>query len=44
MQNASSTNEGTLLVTNHASLVVPRDPDLFLVFDVFVDDKGAPLP
>jgi sugar lactone lactonase YvrE len=35
--------EGTLLVTNHASLVDPRDPALFLVFDVFVNDKGQPL-
>lgn len=35
---------GALLVTNHASLVVPPDPDLFCVFDVFVDDKGAPVP
>lgn len=35
--------EGTLLVTNHASLV-PFDPALFLVFDVFVNDKGSPLP
>lgn len=35
--------EGTLLVTNHASLV-PFDPTLFLVFDVFVNDKGSPLP
>jgi sugar lactone lactonase YvrE len=35
---------GTLLVTNHASLVVPTDPALFGVFDVKVDDKGAPLP
>jgi sugar lactone lactonase YvrE len=34
---------GTLLVTNHASLV-PFDPALFVVFDVFVDDKGSPLP
>ncbi|GGO83587.1 hypothetical protein GCM10011348_27720 [Marinobacterium nitratireducens] len=33
----------SLLVTNHASLV-SFDPDLFLVFDVFVDDKGSPLP
>lgn len=36
-------HEGTLLVTNHASLV-PFDPSLFVVFDVFVDDKGSPLP
>jgi sugar lactone lactonase YvrE len=36
-------HEGTLLVTNHASLV-PFDPTLFVVFDVFVDDKGSPLP
>jgi len=33
---------GTLLVTNHASLG-PYDPRLFVVFDVFVNDKGAPL-
>lgn len=36
-------HEGTLLVTNHANLV-PFDPSLFVVFDVFVDDKGQPLP
>jgi sugar lactone lactonase YvrE len=35
--------EGTLLVTNHASLV-PFDPALFIVFDVYVNDKGQPLP
>ena len=35
--------ERTLLVTNHASLV-PFDPSLFVVFDVFVDDMGQPLP
>ena len=35
--------ERSLLVTNHASLV-PFDPDLFVVFDVFVDDKASPLP
>ena len=40
---AFNNQEGTLLVANHASLVEPRDPDLFLVFDVFVDDKGQPL-
>jgi sugar lactone lactonase YvrE len=34
---------GALLVTNHASLV-PYDPSLFVVFDVFVDDKGQHLP
>lgn len=34
---------GTILVTNHASLV-PYDPALFAIFDVKVDDKGAPLP
>ncbi len=33
----------SLLVTNHASLV-PYDPALFVVFDVYVDDKGSPLP
>jgi sugar lactone lactonase YvrE len=33
----------SLLVTNHASLV-PFDPNLFVVFDVFVKDKGLPLP
>jgi len=41
---AFNDGEGTLLVANHASLVDPRDPTLFVVFDVFVDDKGAPLP
>ena len=34
---------GRLLVTNHAQLV-PFDPALFVVFDVFVNDKGLPLP
>jgi sugar lactone lactonase YvrE len=34
---------GSLLVTNHASLV-PFDPNLFCVFSVFVDDKASPLP
>jgi len=33
-----------LLVTNHASLIVPPDPSLFSVFDVFVNDKGQPVP
>ena len=33
---------GTLLVTNHASLV-PYDPTLFVLFDVVVNDKAAPL-
>lgn len=33
----------SLLVTNHASLV-PYDPSLFVVFSVFVDDKGQALP
>jgi sugar lactone lactonase YvrE len=33
----------SLLVTNHASFV-PFDPALFVVFDVFVDDKEQPLP
>lgn len=40
---AFDNHTGSLLVTNHASLV-PYDPRLFAVFDVFVDDKGAPLP
>jgi hypothetical protein len=38
---------GTLLVTNHASLVQPvppTNPELFVVFDVFVNDKGQPVP
>lgn len=41
---AFNDQEGALLVTNHASLVDPRDPNLFVVFDVFVDDKSSPLP
>jgi sugar lactone lactonase YvrE len=40
---AFNSKERSLLVTNHASLV-PFDPGLFVVFDVFVDDKGSPLP
>ena len=34
---------GSLLVTNHASLV-PFNPNLFAVFSVFVNDQGSPLP
>lgn len=34
---------GTILVTNHASLV-PYDPALFAIFSVKVDDKGVSLP
>lgn len=41
---AFNDKEGSLLVTNHASLVNPPDPSLFAVFDVFVDDKGQPVP
>jgi sugar lactone lactonase YvrE len=40
---AFNDKEGTLLVTNHASLMDPRDPALYVVFDVFVNDKGQPL-
>jgi sugar lactone lactonase YvrE len=40
---AFNDKEGALLVTNHASLVEPLDPDLYLVFDVYVNDKGQPL-
>ncbi len=40
---AFNDNNKTLLVTNHASLVT-FDPALFLVFDVFVNDKASPLP
>lgn len=40
---AFDNHTGSLLVTNHASLV-PYDPTLFAVFSVFVDDKGSPLP
>ncbi|HYN19983.1 MAG TPA: SMP-30/gluconolactonase/LRE family protein [Thermoanaerobaculia bacterium] len=41
---AFNDKERALLVTNHASLVMPPDPSLFAVFDVFVDDKGQPVP
>ncbi|HKP69466.1 MAG TPA: SMP-30/gluconolactonase/LRE family protein [Pyrinomonadaceae bacterium] len=34
---------GRLLVTNHAQLV-PYNPSLFVIFDVYVNDKGQPLP
>jgi len=40
---AFDVHTGSLLVTNHASLV-PFDANLFAVFSVFVDDKGSPLP
>ena len=40
---AFNNHTGELLVTNHASLV-PYDPSLFVIFSVFVDDKGEPLP
>jgi hypothetical protein len=35
--------DGTLLVTNHASLVA-FDPSLFVVFNVVVNDKGRRCP
>jgi sugar lactone lactonase YvrE len=41
--NIAFDRSGRLLVTNHAQLV-PFDPSLFVVFDVFVNDKGLPLP
>jgi sugar lactone lactonase YvrE len=40
---AFDSQSGSLLVTNHASLV-PYDPSLFAVFSVYVNDKGQPLP
>ena len=40
---AFNDQEGTVLVTNHASLV-PDPTGLFAVFDLVVNDKGAPLP
>ena len=42
--NIAFDKRGSLLVTNHASLVMPTDPTLFCVFNVFVDDKAQPLP
>jgi hypothetical protein len=41
--NIAFDRTGRLLVTNHAQLV-PFDPSLFVIFDVFVNDKGQPLP
>ena len=32
-----------IIVTNHASLVMPTNPALFAIFDVFVDDKAGKL-
>ena len=40
---AFDNHTGSLLVTNHASLV-PFDPNLFCVFSVYVNDKREPLP
>jgi len=39
---AFNKHTGALLVTNHASLV-PFDPNLFVVFDVYVNDKPGKL-
>lgn len=39
---AFNKHTGSLLVTNHASLV-PYDPNLFVVFDVYVNDKAGKL-
>jgi sugar lactone lactonase YvrE len=41
--NIAFDKSGSLLVTNNAQLV-PFDPALFVVFDVFVNDKAQPLP
>jgi hypothetical protein len=43
LRRAFDVHTGSILVTNHASLV-PFDPNLFAVFSVFVDDKGSALP
>lgn len=40
--NIAFDKAGSLLITNHASLV-PYDPNLFTVFSLYVDDKGQPL-
>ena len=40
---AFNADEETLIVTNHASLV-PFDPALFAIFDVYVNDSGEILP
>jgi sugar lactone lactonase YvrE len=40
---AFDNHQRSLLVTNHASLV-PYDPRLFVIFNVFVNDQGQPLP
>lgn len=42
--NIAFDRTGKILVTNHAQLVMPTDPRLFAIFDVFVNDKGQPLP
>ena len=41
--NIAFDKSGRILVTNHAQLVL-FDPALFVVFDVFVNDKAQPLP
>jgi sugar lactone lactonase YvrE len=42
--NIAFDRNGKILVTNHAQLVMPTDPSLFAIFDVFVNDKGLSLP
>jgi sugar lactone lactonase YvrE len=34
---------GRIIVTNHASLIMPTNPALFAIFDVFVDDTAGKL-
>jgi len=41
---AFNNDDEALLFTNHASLIMPPDPSLFSVIEVFVDDKGQPVP
>ena len=33
-----------ILVANRASMIVPPNPALFSIFDVFVDETGRPVP
>ncbi|HEX2700809.1 MAG TPA: hypothetical protein VHM89_11475 [Acidimicrobiales bacterium] len=42
--NIAFDGKGSMLLTNHAFVTGPAHPEQYTVLDVFVDDRGAPLP
>ena len=41
--NIAFDGKGSMLLSNHAFVTGPTNPDQYAVLDVFVDDRGAPL-